>query len=94
MGFFAHLYTQFVTVINYSANANSHKHTAVHYSMYEVFSVCSIFTGYLLITASKAVASSASMFTSLLASDSLATNSNSSNYRLKTPSQSQLLLVV
>jgi hypothetical protein len=41
---------QVITTNNYSANANSH--SAVHYSMYEVFSVCCIFTGCRLVTAS------------------------------------------
>jgi hypothetical protein len=64
---------QNVTTINYSANANSH--SAVHYSMYEIFSVCCIFTGCPLVTASNAVASSASVFTSLLAGNCLTTYS-------------------
>jgi hypothetical protein len=43
--------------------------------MYEVFSVCCIFTGCRLITASNAAASLTSVFTCLLAGDWLTTNS-------------------
>jgi hypothetical protein len=57
--FIAHL--QVITTNNFSANANSH--SAVHYSMYEVFSVCCIFTGCRLVTASNAIASTAHCLT-------------------------------
>jgi hypothetical protein len=56
---------QNVAVKNYSA---------VHYSAYEFFSVCCVFTGCRLITASNAVDSSASVFTSLLAGYYLTAN--------------------
>jgi hypothetical protein len=48
--------------------------SAVHYNTYEYFSVCWIFTGCRLVTASSAVDSSASEFTSLLAGDCLTIN--------------------
>jgi hypothetical protein len=44
-------------------------HSTVHYSMHQVFSICCIFTGFRRVTASNAVGSSASVFTSLLAGD-------------------------
>jgi hypothetical protein len=63
--------------------------------MYKVFSVCCIFNGHRLVTASNVTASSASMFMPILASNCLTTNSQagghltptsySSHYRLKTP---------
>jgi hypothetical protein len=53
-----------------------------------------IFTDCCLITVSNSVASSASVLMSLLPGDCLTTNSYSSHCRLKTFSQSQLLLVI
>jgi hypothetical protein len=69
---YRNLYTQLVTTSNYSAIRNSH--SAIHYSTYEVFSVCCTFTGCRLVTASNAVASSASAFTSLLSHNSYSSN--------------------
>jgi hypothetical protein len=65
-------YFHIATTSNYNAIANVH--TAVHYSTHWVFSVCYICTGCRLITASKNVASSASVFTPLLAGDCLTIN--------------------
>jgi hypothetical protein len=58
---------QIVTTSNYSTIANSHATASTKSS------VCSILTGCHLVTASKAVASSASVFRSLLAGDCLTT---------------------
>jgi hypothetical protein len=69
---------QSVTTNNYSAVANSHT-LKVHYCMQLVFSVCCIFTGSQLVKVSNAVASSLSVFTSLLTSNCLRTNFYSSN---------------
>jgi hypothetical protein len=62
---------------NYSANYSSHPftHSAVHNSTYEIFSVYCIYIGCRLVTVSNAVASSASVFTYLLAGDCLTTTS-------------------
>jgi hypothetical protein len=57
IGFITNLYTQLITTSACNANANSH--SAVHYSTYEVFSVCCIFNIFRcrLVTACNAEAS-------------------------------------
>jgi hypothetical protein len=67
IGFIGHL--QIVITINYSAVANSH---ALQFTIARTkHSVCCIFTGCRLLTASNIVKSSAFLFTSLLAGDYL-----------------------
>jgi hypothetical protein len=62
-------YLELVTTCNYSAIANSH--TLKFPSALIKFSVCCVFTSRCLVTASNAVASSASVFTPLLVDDCL-----------------------
>jgi hypothetical protein len=66
---------QNVTTSNYSAISNSHTLQSLQHVL--IFSVCFIFTGCRLVTASNAVACSVSVFTSLLSGDWLTTNSYS-----------------
>jgi hypothetical protein len=83
MGFIEHLqcYRQFT-------------HSAVNYSTHKVFSVCCIVTGCRLVTASNVVASSASVFTSLLAYDCLITNSQTGGHLTPTSYSSHCRFVI
>jgi hypothetical protein len=74
---------QNIVTNNYTANTNSHT-LQFTTSFNKAFSVCCIFTSCCLVMASNTIASSASVFTSLLAGDFLTSNSYSSNCRLKT----------
>jgi hypothetical protein len=70
IGFIEH--SQILTTSDYSAIVNSH--ILQLNAARTVFSVCCIFNGCRLVTVSNAVASSASVFTSLLAGDCLTIN--------------------